>query len=329
MHEIGHNLGHDHSGKDGVTYADPTCHMGDDANVWSDKGTNFCFNAAKTWANKWYASYHETVDPSRGTYFGTLVGINAVKNNTIAESGQDIVLKIASSGESDLYVMFNRKTGANKDVPLYGDQVVIVEQRAELQAASSLKAALSAGQEYTQSWSASGTLVVKVCNLEIGSPGSARIVVYATGQAMISCDTTNTPTASPVRPSSVVPTFTSSPVLSLLTFPPTKAPVFDGSCQDRIAKFAMTNGKKIHCKYVSKNRLKRCKDPAVVDHCPVTCGKIGCVCKDILNKFTLPRNGRLRSCAWAARTLSKTKKRCRKSIMRSHCPETCGVCIHF
>ena len=65
---------------------------------WSDAGTNFCFNAAKTWANKWYESYHVTVDPSSATYDGTLVGINAVKDGTIA-AGQDIVLKISSSGD--------------------------------------------------------------------------------------------------------------------------------------------------------------------------------------------------------------------------------------
>ena len=107
MHEIGHNLGHHHSGKNGVTYADPTCNMGNQGS-WSDAGTNFCFNAAKTWANKWYESYHVTVDPTRATYDGTLVGINAVKNGSIT-AGQDVVLKISSSAETDLYVMLNRK----------------------------------------------------------------------------------------------------------------------------------------------------------------------------------------------------------------------------
>ena len=98
---------------------------------WSDGGTNFCFNAAKIWANKWYESYHVLIDPTSNTYDGTLVGINAVKDGTIAETGQDVVLKIASTGEADLHVMFNRKVGANNEVPLYGDQVVITEQDRE------------------------------------------------------------------------------------------------------------------------------------------------------------------------------------------------------
>ena len=311
MHEIGHNLGHDHSGKDGVIY-DPTCHMGK-AGYWSDTGTNFCFNAAKTWANKWYETYHETVDPSTGSYDGTLVGINAVKDNTIAESGQDVVLKITSSGASDLYVIFNRKTGANNEVPEHGDQIVIVEQKAELFEKSTWRAALSAGQEYTQRWSASGTLVVKVCNLEIGSPGSARILVYATRRATLSCDT---------------PTATTNAPTALKASPPTKTPRPKEGCQDRIVKLVMTNGRRSNCKYVAKNKLKRCKDPAAVDHCPITCEKVGCDCKDIPNKFTLPKNGKTKSCAWASRRPSKTEKRCRRNIIRSYCPETCGVCVH-
>jgi len=43
--------------------------------------------SAKIWANKWYESYHVTVDPTGATYDGTLVVINAVKD------GIDVVLK--------------------------------------------------------------------------------------------------------------------------------------------------------------------------------------------------------------------------------------------
>jgi hypothetical protein len=119
---------------------------------WSDGGTNFCFNAAKIWANKWYESYHVLIDPTSNTYDGTLVGINAVKDGTIAATGQDVVLNIASSGEINLYyVMFNRKVGANIEVPQYGDQVVITEQYRKMSASSSWQASLSSGEEYTQS----------------------------------------------------------------------------------------------------------------------------------------------------------------------------------
>ena len=227
MHEIGHNLGHHHSGKNGVTYADPTCNMGNQGS-WSDAGTNFCFNAAKTWANKWYESYHVTVDPTNATYEGTLVGINAVKDGTIT-AGQDVVVKIASSGETDLYVMFNRKAGANSEVPQNGDQVVITEQEYELYYTSAWLAGLSETgvTTYTRSWSGSGTLTVKVCSLDTSSSGgTARILVYATGHATLSCDvSTPAPTNTPVTPAPTKATVTSPPTSAPVTPAPTKATV--------------------------------------------------------------------------------------------------------
>jgi hypothetical protein len=310
MHEIGHNLGHHHSGKNGVTYADPTCNMGNQGS-WSDAGTNFCFNAAKTWANKWYESYHVTVDPTNATYDGTLVGINAVKEGTIAQTGQDVVVKIASSGEIDLYVMFNRRTGANSEVPQYGDQVVITEQYREMSASSSWQASLSSGEEYTQSnWSSSGTLTVKVCSLETGSPGSARVLVYATGHATLSCDSnrsTNSPTSATVRS-------------------PTAAPVVVGGCQDNPNKFAW-NGKKKNCKFVSRKSDNRCSKDALAKHCPITCQKSQCTCYDTAGRFQMRTNRRQpRSCKWATNKSSLKEKRCRINAIRSNCPIACGVC---
>jgi len=287
MHEIGHNLGLSHSGKDGVAYADPTCHMGNQGSL-SDGGTNFCFNAAKTWATKWYESYHVTIDPTSETHDGTLVGTNAVKDGTIAETGQDIVLKIASSGETDLYVMFNRKAGANNEVPQYGDQVIIIEQSRETAALSSWQGSLSSGEEYTQSnWGASGTLTVKVCSLETGSPGSARVLVYASGHATLSC-------------------------------------VVEGGCQDSASKFAL-NGKKKSCKFVARKSDNRCSKDAVAEFCPVTCQQSQCKCYDTAGSFQM-RNGKNRSCRWATKKSSLKEKRCSNNAIRSNCPIACGVC---
>ena len=265
MHELGHNLGHHHSGKDGVTYKDPTCNMGNGGS-WSDRGSNFCFNAAKTWANKWYEEYHATVDPSSGGYDGTLVGINAVKKDgTIAATGQDVVIKVDSPGEIDLYIIYNRKTGANNQVPENGDEVVIVEQSRELRETSSWRAALSEGEEYTQGgWSSAGSLIVKVCSLEKGTPGSARVLVYATGQETLSCN------AAPVNAPNNAPE--NAPARA-----PVSAPTKDDSCEDSLLNFIYKNTIERNCEWIGKNslvtiRIGRCQDPAAAKNCPLTCG---------------------------------------------------------
>jgi len=223
----GHNLGHHHSGKDGVTYADPTCNMGNRGATaalvlavvvlifsllffslfayipfllafvfasslvpgsWSDTGSVFCFNPAKTWYNNWYSSNHVVVDPSSSPYDGDLVGINAVRDGTIL-SGQDVVLKIATSGSglSDLFVMFNRQIGANSGVPEDGNEVIITSQ-ASSGATSVWEAGLSSGQTHTMSWPNMGTLYIKVCSIDLSSHGKAHILVYADGQSTITCD---------------------------------------------------------------------------------------------------------------------------------------------
>ena len=78
-----------------MTYADPTCNMGNQGS-WSDTGTKFCFNPAKTWYNGWYSDRHVTVNPLTTAYSGDIVGINAVNDDTI-QSDQDVVLSFENS----------------------------------------------------------------------------------------------------------------------------------------------------------------------------------------------------------------------------------------
>ena len=149
------------------------------------------------------------MDPSSSPYNGELVGINAVRDGTIL-SGQDVVLKIATSGETNLFVMFNRQIGANSGVPGDGDKVLITSQSSSGKT-SSWEAGLSSGETHTVSgWSDKGTLNIKVCSIELGSPGKAHILVYADGQSVITCDGSPPPPTTPPPPPTGSPTIDTS-----------------------------------------------------------------------------------------------------------------------
>ena len=98
----GHNLGHKHSNKNGVNYADPTCNIGNKG-YHNDTGSN----PAKTWYNNWHVDYHVTVNLRTAAYSGEIVGINAVRDNLI-QPEQDVVLRVQGIGAIDQFIMFNR-----------------------------------------------------------------------------------------------------------------------------------------------------------------------------------------------------------------------------
>ncbi|GFH47515.1 hypothetical protein CTEN210_03990 [Chaetoceros tenuissimus] len=178
IHEIGHNLGHRHSGQSGVEYADPTCNMGNQGS-WTDSGSKYCFNAAKTYANGWYSAYHHTMDPSTEEFDCKMYGINAVRDGTISGNGK-VVIKLQGQGEKDLYLMFQRKAGANSQIPQYGDKVVITEQQSTYLANSSWQAALGEGESFSFGWG-SGLSEIKVCDINL-QESYAKIVVGESGQ---------------------------------------------------------------------------------------------------------------------------------------------------
>jgi len=238
------------------------------------------------------------VDPSSSPYIGELVGINAVRDGTIL-SGQDVVLKIATSGETNLFVMFNRQIGANSGVPGDGDKVLITSQSSS-SSTSSWEAALSSGETHTVSgWSDKGTLNIKVCSIDLSSPGKAHILVYANGQSVITCDGTQAPTPSPV-------------------LNPSRKPSSNSMCQDTWLPF-LVNGQSRNCVWVNgKNVEMRCGKPDVTDLCPLTCGE-DCTPFDTVGSFD--HNGRDRDCAYVA---SRASNRCSNNNLRSHCPVTCA-----
>lgn len=154
-----------------------------------------CFNAAKSWYLGWYNDTdkqgHDLIQPMSRSWAGQLTGIDAYNKN--AEYTDDlfrVVLKIETTHEQtqdfpDLYVMYNRKQGVNKEVQGFGDKVTVVSQEREAATQSWLIATLDNddGTDTFRLPNFDGTgldLVIKVCDLvyEHPSPDYAQVVVY-------------------------------------------------------------------------------------------------------------------------------------------------------
>ena len=147
---------------DGDDYDDYTCNMGN-GGAFSDAGSDFCFNAAKTFHTEWYSALSGYVNPLNSNVDMNLVGIDDVYNDR-NQDGQKLATRIRGTNEVDLYMIFNRKKGINGEVEGDADTVHIVQQRT-LSSISLIKAALGANQSYTQTNWGGGTnsLIIKVC----------------------------------------------------------------------------------------------------------------------------------------------------------------------
>ena len=192
VHELGHNLGHAHSGSASSAYGDSTCMMGLFGDVSGDGYK--CFNPAKTWYNSWFEEHHGIVYPLQQGYDGSLVGLDDITNNRISHS-QHAVVKVDSSGTSgmnsnDLFLMFSRKEGINKDVPGIEDNRVIVTEQIRDGSPSVQVASLGSGESYVQqNWHKGKPLVIKNCALQRkGFALSSRVLVYYKGAGELSCD---------------------------------------------------------------------------------------------------------------------------------------------
>jgi len=227
IHELGHNLGHLHSGMGSDQYGDESCTMGygDD----DDEGPVMCFNAAKSWYTNWYSKRHANLIP-RNTNGGadlSLVGINDFVNDQ-STSAHTTIVRI-NGGKELLFMMYNKKEGVNSGVLAFGDKVTIVTQGSKNNK-SWTRAQLSVNQEYTVNnfGGGGGRLVVKVCSMVAGSPDVARTLVYVTNVQTLSCGSNpvaspvnspvNSPVGNPVTPPSTVP-------VTAPTNPPITSPV--------------------------------------------------------------------------------------------------------
>ena len=158
------------------------------------RDSNKCFNPAKTWYNSWFQEHHGLVYPLQQGYDGNLVGLDDIANNRISHS-QHAVVKIDSSGTSgmdsnDLFLMFSRKEGINKDVPGIENNRVVVTEQVRDGSPSIQIASLGSGESYIQrNWHKGKSLVIKNCAVhKRGVALSSRVLVYYKGAGELSCD---------------------------------------------------------------------------------------------------------------------------------------------
>jgi len=177
VHEFGHNFGMKHSGAPDnngnyKSYADGNGYMGNKA-IWNEEGSAMCFNAAKMWYFEWWSNYHKIVEPSTTVQSVKLIPLADLKKDKYV-SGANMLLKLQSTDQSDLYITFNRAKGVNEGVRADANKVVITEQNGRT-AVSIWKAALVQGGIYRQSnWGDTGkTLIIKVADIIIGDDADA------------------------------------------------------------------------------------------------------------------------------------------------------------
>ena len=161
MHEVGHNLGLGHSGRDANHYGDETGLMG-----YSYQSRDYpakCFNAAKSWDLGWYRDRHVTVGILHMPWAGTLVGPASYgllsdnlsenlseNNNNLSDTAHVLVRlrpypwSILTNG--DYYLMFNERRGINFHTTTYANRLTIVTQSSLTLGLSKVTAGLAEGQ---------------------------------------------------------------------------------------------------------------------------------------------------------------------------------------
>ena len=221
MHEIGHNLGMQHSGKGSNQYNDHSCLMGNPS--YSDDGPQICFNGAKSWSFGWFEDDSLAVDVvSNQNFDGLLVGVDDYANDRYTSNRHYVVLKVIDPSQAeDYYIMFNRKKGFNGGVSFAADMVTVTASQPNQVSwnKGNLDANENSNEFAIDNFGESGRrLVVKVCDISYSSeeelPDTARVLVYMDND--LSCETTgtteptSTPTAVPTDTPSLSPTYTSS-----------------------------------------------------------------------------------------------------------------------
>ena len=160
MHELGHNLAFAHSNEAGASYEDQTGTMGYSYKV--DEGPLMCFNAAKSWQSKWYASKTTTV--TFANYSCQTRRLSGVAD--YGSTPNRVVLKFKNPNNTgvDLFVAFNAKKGINSGTQEAPNLVTVVQAGlgGEGYSKSVLLSKLANGKSFSTSNFGGKKLLIKV-----------------------------------------------------------------------------------------------------------------------------------------------------------------------
>ena len=166
VHEVGHNIGWQHSGTLSSSYSDGTDYMSNKA-VWNKEGNKMCFNGAKLWYSNWYPNDNIAISAKSATQTFKIVPLADVRKNRRISGGK-LVVSVRSSTKH-LYVWFNRAKQVNSGVVEDRNKVVINNQHSFSMTSHKL-AALSGGQTYSyRNWDNGKTLYIKVNSINYSS----------------------------------------------------------------------------------------------------------------------------------------------------------------
>ncbi len=187
-HEIGHNLGMQHSKGPGESniareYGDHTCIMGV---APTETGPQYCFNGVKSWNLGWYNPRNYVYNVADGMWNGRLIGQVDYMNGN--DSTSKVVLKLNTTGSTvDWYVMFNRIKSGTADMG--SNKVVIVKRESEFDS-SFYFAELSTGESATLPYE-NDYLELKVNHVNLSvNPAYADITIKTTGACVTNCGAT-------------------------------------------------------------------------------------------------------------------------------------------